>query len=326
MSSDRGSGIDRGESLFESFSSAVNKPQSPAGSSGNAPPPAPPAAPVEPVLTKFVWCSDCRSAIRTHYFALDTRPLCGKCRVGYSQAIDFARGSAGLRRALTVGGGAALACAAGLGIILMILPVFRIFLAIGIGHVVGKAINKATGDYTMRRYQVMAALLTYFAIGLGSLVPVVKEALSTPTAAEVRAGELDARLRADEEALAAEEAAADDEEEEGESYPGENFEEIEQDLRDARAAQLRPPVTAEESSAQSLRAAGFVKGIFFMLFLLLVLPLLSLFAFGLYGTAIGILAFGYGIYKAWDMTGSGHTYQIFGPYRVGTGPIPVTMG
>lgn len=326
MSSDRGSGIDRGESLFEAFTrtSDANKPGAPAGGA----PPSPPAAPEPPVPQKFVWCSDCRTAIRTHYFALDTRPLCGKCRVGYAKTIDHARSGAGFRHALMLGGGAALACATGLGIILMILPVFRIFLAIGIGHVVGKAVNKATGDYTMRRYQVLAAVLTYLAIGFGSLAPVVKEMFTPPTAAEVRAAELDERLRADEAALAAEQATASDdaEEDEGESYPGEDSEEIEQDLRDARAAQFRPPVSAEESAANSVRGAGFVKGIVVLLGLLFVLPLLSLFGYGLYGIAIGILALAYGIYKAWDITASGTTYQISGPYRVGTGPIPVTLG
>jgi len=342
MSSDNGSGIDRGESLFEAFTrtSDASRPgaNAPGAPAGGAPPvpPAPAAPEPPPVQQKYVWCSDCRAALRTHYFALDTRPLCGKCRVGYANAIDHARGGAGFRHALMLGGGAALACATGLGIILMIIPVFRIFLAIGIGHVVGKAVNKATGDYTMRRYQVLAAVLTYLAIGFGSLAPVVKEMFTAPSAADVRAASLDERVRADEMALSAEQADSDDEEvsEFGEAesaatpeaMPADQLEEMEAEYRRNRAEQFRPPVSAEESAAQSVRAAGFVKGIVVMLGLLFVLPLLSLFGYGLYGIGIGILALGYGVYKAWDITASGTTYQISGPFRVGTGPIPVTLG
>ena len=326
MSADQGSGIDRGDALFSSFTRTSDATAAGKGATPPTPPPAAPAESAPPVQSKFIWCSDCRSAIRTHYFALDTRPLCGKCRVEYARAIEHARGSAGFREALVKGGGIALACAAGLGLIFMIMPVFRILLAIGVGHLVGTAVNKATGDYTMRRYQVLAALLTYFAIGLGSLAPVVKEIVTMPAAVEAPAADAEAEAAAAAADEESEEEAYAEDEEEAEVTPGLDTDELEAEYRRNRAEQFRPPVTAEESSAQSVRAAGFVKGFFMMLVLILILPLLSLFSFGLYGIAIGLLSLGYGIYKAWDITASGHTYQIAGPYRVGTGPIPLTMG
>ena len=55
--------------------------------------------------------------MRNHYFALDTRPVCPKCRMGYDKRIQYGRGPGSLVRILTWGGGAALAGALLLGIV-----------------------------------------------------------------------------------------------------------------------------------------------------------------------------------------------------------------
>jgi hypothetical protein len=50
--------------------------------------------------------------------------------------------------------------------------------------------------------------------------------------------------------------------------------------------------------------------------------MLALFEFGLYVAGVGLLALGFGLYKAWDLTdGQGLDLVLTGPFRVGSGPI-----
>src|SRR5215208_2275186 len=75
------------------------------------------ATPDSSISTAFLPCSDCRAPMRTHYFALDTRPVCPKCRAGYEKRIAYGRGPGSLARILLWGGGAALAGAIVLGLL-----------------------------------------------------------------------------------------------------------------------------------------------------------------------------------------------------------------
>ena len=59
----------------------------------------------------------------------------------------------------------------------------------------------------------------------------------------------------------------------------------------------------------------------YMIVLVFTLPLLSLITFNPYAVVIRIAAFGYGMYKAWELTERAVDMRLGGPYRVGTGPI-----
>ena len=63
-----------------------------------------------------------------------------------------------------------------------------------------------------------------------------------------------------------------------------------------------------------------------MLVLFLTLPLLANFAYGLYAGGFGALAMGYGVYKAWTITGNSVGVLLSGPHRIGSGPVPQTHG
>src|SRR5687768_3917543 len=123
-----------------------------------------------------MWCSECRTALRTQYFALNERPICAKCRPQYAKMIERGTGPAAMRRAVMHGVGTALIGAAALAVGVIVFPFFRLPVIVGIGWFVGKRIMASVDGYGGRRYQYLAVGLTYLAICIGSMVPAVKRA------------------------------------------------------------------------------------------------------------------------------------------------------
>ena len=281
----------------------------------NIPPPDDTGGPV-----RAMWCSDCRAPLRTQYYAMNTRPVCPKCKTGYEARIERGTGSAAFVRAVVWGGAVALGSAAVLaGLLLTIGAVGRILLAIGMGWAVGTAISKANGGYPGRHYQVLAAMLTYLAIGLGSIAPVVREVAKARAqwVADSTRGARDDSARA---ALAARQAA-----ESGivpESEPVAVDSRV--DWTDSIAAATQSPVRRPSPgpNATKLGQGNLAAGIGAGVVLLFTLPLLTIFGFGgIYGAVITLTSLGYGMYKAWDLTSGGPALEVTGPHKVGSGPI-----
>ena len=241
-----------------------------------------------------LWCTDCRTPLRTQYFALDERPVCARCRAGYATKIARGEGPGALPRAVLYGLGAALAGAALIALVVQVMGFGRIISAIAIGWIVALAINKATGEYYGRHYRILAVALTYFAVGLGSLAPVVIEL---------------ARMPDDVVLVSAVDAVALEDYSDADSFYGP------EERREARAR------SGDERMAEDLARAGPLKAAVSVVIMLLTLPLLSIFTFGIHGAVVGVLALGYGMYKAWELTGKGVAYSLSGPFRVGQGPI-----
>ena len=258
-----------------------------------------------PAAGRFLWCSDCRAPLRAHYYSLnDERPVCGQCKPAYKARIARGSGPRAMGRAVLYGLGAAVAGAALVGAVALTIGFGRPLCAIAIGYMVAKAVNAATNHYHGRRYQVLAVALTYFAVGLGSLTPVVKAYASLedapPPAATAGAGTADGPAGLED--LADLESPAD-------------------------AAGSRTPAGAggdESQWAARLASGGFLGRVGAVLMLLVTLPLMSLFAYGIQGAVVGVFAFGYGMRKAWELTGRGVAFTVTGPHRIGTGPIAVT--
>jgi hypothetical protein len=282
----------------------------------NIPPPDDLGGPV-----RAMWCSDCKAPLRTQYYAMNTRPVCPKCKAGYEAQIERGTGTSAFVRAVVFGGAAALASAAVLaGILLTIGPVGRILLAIGMGWAVGTAISKANGGYPGRHYQVLAALLTYLAIGLGSIAPVVRDVGKEQARwiADSTRGARDDSARA---ALAARQAA-----ESGtvpETAPA-AADVGRPNWADSIAAATQSPTRRPSSSpsATKLGQGNLIAKIGVAIVLLFTLPLLTIFGFaGFYGAAMTLFAMAYGMYKAWDLTSGGPALEVTGPHKVGSGPI-----
>ena len=335
---DQNRSADRGESLFDSFSRASGDdgaapsrpaPSAPAGgdASSYAPPKAPPALP----------CSDCRDVMRASYYSLMGRPICAKCRMTYQRKIQRGTGPGAFARASLYGSGAAAAGAALLGVVVLVVGIGRIPMSIGIAIMVARAIGKATDGYGGRRYQLLAVTLTYLAIGLGSLAPVVRayhsyEKVKAPPRSAQRYG------AAGEQAEIAD--ALDGIQKDNALIPGEGEEPLDSATLAARADSIdrADSVKREERAREAFRArsadnaaaaqlaGGVVAALVGAVVLLFTLPLLSLFTFGIYGAAVGILAFGYGMKRAWEMTALSVDWKIEGPFRLGQGPIAPTIG
>ena len=256
--------------------------------------------------TAFLPCSDCRAPMRTHYFALDTRPVCPKCRAGYEKRISYGRGPGSFARMLLWGGGAALAGALALGVIGSFVGFLRVLCAILVAYPVAKVLNKATGDYYTRRKQVLAVVLVWSAISLASIVPIVYAA---------------ARMKAAPAAVA---TAADSAQARADSIEADDAADLERTLQDDVAPQPAPR-SMEEAKAAELRSGGIMKAIFVAFVLFLILPIVSAFgAAGIQAGAVALLGLGAALFKVWGWTSDGVSYRVTGPYRVGTGPIPTT--
>jgi hypothetical protein len=301
---------DRADQLFNSFV-RTNEPPKPAApppaGGGNAPDskPAPPPAAPEPYMS----CSECRATMRDRYFALNERPICAKCRPEFAKRIERGTGSAAFQRALLQGLVTALVGAAVLGTGVLFIPFVRIFVVIAVGHFVGKRVMAAVDGYGGRRYQILAVALTYFAIGLGSLVPAINEARERDQRMKAIRADTTRRLATQGKAIA----------EEIDAFVAEQA-----GAEEAGGAQ--DSIAAEEASVALKPAAKKTSpGIGNLLIAIVTLPLLAMFAFGYTAAGVGLLTFGYALREAWRLTdGQGLDLQLKGPFRIGTGPIQAT--
>src|SRR5688500_12897499 len=123
-----------------------------------------------------MWCSECRAAMRSQYYALNERPICAKCRPQYAKMIQRGTGPGAMRRAVTHGVLVTVLGAAALAVGVIIFPFLRLPVVVGIGWFMGKRIMASVDGYGGRRYQYLAVGLTYLALSLGSLVPAIKRA------------------------------------------------------------------------------------------------------------------------------------------------------
>jgi hypothetical protein len=288
----------------------------------------PPAAP-----PPFMSCSECKAPIRGRYYALNERPICGKCRMPYAKTIERSEGPGAFTRAVMQGGIVAVAGAVALAGIVTVFPPAKIFLLVPIGWLIGKRIMTSVGNYSNRGYQKLAVGLTYLSFLAGLSVGFVRhEAANAERRTEVRtkmqgtaatqsdaineemkalqvADSIEAVQSGEEPATDAETASADDSSfTTGDPELDSAF--AQQRERDRLAAANPPPAPME----------GPGTGLLIVMFLLS--PLLGMIGFGMAFSAVGVLALGYALLQAWKQTdGQGRDLKLSGPFKVGEGPI-----
>ncbi len=113
-----------------------------------------------------VACSQCYRLITGSYFNLDQRPFCGSCKTKIVSGYRATLTPRVFAKAFGFGLAAAIAGAVVYYAVIAITNLEIGIVAILIGYMVGYAIRKATRGYGARRYQILAAALTYFAVGL----------------------------------------------------------------------------------------------------------------------------------------------------------------
>src|SRR5215211_2840256 len=143
-----------------------------------ASPDAPDAA-AAPELPAVV-CASCRTPLTTEYYDVNGTPFCAECRAGLERHVAGARGGRLLGKAALFGLGAAVAGAIVYYAVVAITDFEIGIVAILIGYMVGYAVRKATAGRGGRRFQVLAASLTYLAVGLAYFGLAMKGELRKP--------------------------------------------------------------------------------------------------------------------------------------------------
>jgi hypothetical protein len=247
----------------------------------------------EPNADGDLSCAMCNTPLRTEYFHVAEQPTCATCKSAVERANQNAatqgRRPGVLARAFVFGLVAAIAGAI-LYYAVIALTGWEIGLvAIVIGFMVGFAVQKGTGGTGGRRFQWLAVILTYFAVGLAYAPLAFKSfsegdgpkgaAVSDSTAANATTGATDS-------AAAANPVGA-------------------------------PQATAQSDSASTMGAATALGITFLFIFALPVMYIAGSMPSGLI-SAIIILV---GMQQAWKMTARVNV-PISGPYKVGSRPSP----
>ena len=233
-----------------------------------------------------VRCAVCAETIHDEYFDVNGQSVCARCNAALALHADTPRGWAPFLRALVFGFGAAV-----LGAILYYAVVAITHLEIGIvaiaiGYMVGYGIRMGTRGRGGRRFQIIAVLLTYWAVGLAYVPLAFRE------------------MADDRKEKAAQQAAA-------QQPPAEPS----QPSPDQAPAGSRDQADAGSGEPSRVRLVVVLALLFGFSFALPVLVIVGSMPGGLISGAI--IAFG--MHQAWRMTAAPHLVTS-GPYRIGATP------
>ena len=121
-------------------------------------------------------CASCNEPIRVVYYEANGSVVCSRCRGKLEAQLGSSGGMRRFRRALGFGLGAAIAGALFYYGFQVITGINLGLVAVLVGFMVGKAVFVGTEHRGGRRYQVLAVVLTYFAIASTYVPLVMKEA------------------------------------------------------------------------------------------------------------------------------------------------------
>ena len=236
--------------------------------------------------TRLAECVGCGSELSQAYYAVGDGAMCGPCKEEVVAVIEARTQPKQFFRAVGYGVPAAMLGSA-IYYAIVALTGYEIGLvAILIGFMVGAAVRAASGPGGGRRYQLLAAGLTYCAI-VTTYVPFVIEGF-----VEAAAAEEEAELPAEVDPLANESTA---------------------DVTAAPPAEVTAPADEDPASALAvLLAFALVFAIAF------VAPFLAGFE-----NIMGILIIGFGVYQAWKMN-KRVDLEITGPHALGPQPAEST--
>jgi len=119
--------------------------------------------------TAAVACASCRTPLTTEYYHVGDHATCDACRRTVEAMVSTPRGPVPLLLATVFGVGAGIAGAAVYYAVLAIAHAEIGIVAILIGYMVGWSVRKGAGGRGGRRFQVVAAILTYWSVGVAYL-------------------------------------------------------------------------------------------------------------------------------------------------------------
>lgn len=125
-------------------------------------------------------CRICGSAVSGEYYRINSQMACGKC-AGEARHGQPKDSHAAFLRALLLGAGAALVGLTLYAGFTIITNLYLGYIALGVGWLVGKAMMKGSNGMGGRRYQVVAVILTYFAISVAEIPIWIAYGMKHPT-------------------------------------------------------------------------------------------------------------------------------------------------
>jgi hypothetical protein len=249
-----------------------------------------------------VSCVVCKRAIETEYYTANGKPVCRDCRQRVETESATPRGAGTLLRALTYGIGAAIAGAAIYYAVMAIADLEIGIVAILIGYMVGYAVRKGAAGRGGRRFQIIAAVLTYWAVGLAYSPFAFKGMIEGKGPKTTASSVSDSAVSAGRIADSARANAL------GDSVHATNV--------DTTAK----PVTRK--SAEPVSTKAFIVALGALLFLVFALPVVAIFGSMPSGLISAFIIF-IGLRQAWKMT-AGTKVEFSGPHKVGGGPAKAT--
>jgi hypothetical protein len=260
---------------------------------------------VAPALPS-VTCAKCSRAVTTYYYVVDDTSICSSCK----RALDaeWSLRKTGLLRAAGYGAGAAVVGAIIYYGVIAITNLEIGIVALAIGHLVGRAVRSGAGRGG-RRFQVLAAALTYLSVGMAYTPLVLKPIMRGGAAALLTKGHGVSTSAREKPAAPADSV----------------FSAADQSADSSGVAAPAPaPTTAARPASRArpkrmtfgLLAMGLASTALFVTILPIIAVLGSL-PFGL----ITALIIGIGMRRAWRMTAdtgtASGTTTISGPFRLG---------
>ena len=232
--------------------------------------------------TAGIPCASCGTVMLDEYYSIGDKPVCAGCRTSFEKVRASSRTTKAFGKAFAFGLGAALA---GAVVYYAVIALFELeigIVAILIGWMVGQAMLKALRGSGSRRYQVLAAVLTYFAVGVAYL-PLAFNSKNQESAA----------TQQDPTAVAPQQG---------------------QPATSPSAATATSP---DSTSGSDSSGGSLILGIGALVAFAFALPAMMAFSSG--GGVLSALIIAIGMHQAWRMTGtSGLT--VAGPFRVGSDP------
>jgi hypothetical protein len=232
-------------------------------------------------------CQACNAAISDRYWQANGNPLCATCHDDIRSTETSVRTGRSFLRAVLRAGAVALACGIGYAAFVGLTDTSLALITIGIGYLVGSALQKVTRGFGTLRYQVLAVVLTYCAACMGYAVPIVKAFRERAAAVQRDAPRGAAPTPA-----------------------------VQPSPSPPAPAPTAPLVTR---AAEAPGVGGFVVGIVALLAMCLAAPFFML-SSG-FGSVLSLLIVGFGLLEAWRRA-AGVQLTITGPHTV---PAPTAV-
>ena len=242
-------------------------------------------------------CAACGTALRTTYHMLGDSMICGRCRGQHEMAMGGA-GAHLFARAVMFGVGAAIVGAAIYYAILAATGYSIGIIAIFVGYLVGRAVNVGSKGKGGRKYQLLAALLTYFAMSSTYLVEGLRQI-----------GQESSNKSADSTStIAAPSATSSDSVAETDEY------------QEAETSPDLLGTSGKVDSAAGSRHAQPSGSVLILLVAVVTLLLLAPILAG-FSSPILLLILGFGVFQAWKMNRR-ISADITGPFNLRAAPLP----